>query len=64
MPDILIRCPLTGLAVPTGLDTETVIFESLSLLTRLPLDCPKCGKIHRWVPKDAWVQQAVEPTRH
>ena len=29
MSDILIYCPVTGQPVPTGLDTETVIFESL-----------------------------------
>lgn len=37
LPDILIHCPATGGSVPTGLDTETVIFDSL-LSIGLPLN--------------------------
>ena len=29
MPDIMIHCPITGIAVPTGLTTEIVLFETL-----------------------------------
>ena len=42
MPEILIRCPAMGDAVPTGLDTETVVFESLPSI-ELPFNCPSCG---------------------
>jgi hypothetical protein len=55
MPDILIRCPETGEPVQTGLDTETIIFESLPSFV-LPLHCPLCGRTHYWEPKDAWVE--------
>jgi hypothetical protein len=55
MPDILIRCPVMGEPVPTGLDTETVIFESLPSIA-LPVECPSCGRAHHWRPTDAWVK--------
>ncbi|MGL6062362.1 MAG: hypothetical protein ACRC1G_16915 [Bradyrhizobium sp.] len=55
MPDILIKCPLTGMALQTGLDTETVKFEDLPRLA-LPVKCGHCGDIHLWKPADAWVR--------
>ena len=64
MPDILIRCPITGQAVPTGLNTETVVFESLSNVAVPPIKCSKCGQLHFWTPKDAWVGRPIEPTQH
>jgi hypothetical protein len=47
MPDILIHCPITGRVVPTGLATETVIFETLPDIA-IPLNCPRCGQTHFW----------------
>ncbi|MGY3660740.1 hypothetical protein ACVJ19_007403 [Bradyrhizobium sp. USDA 376] len=63
MPDILIICPVTGQAVFTGLNTETVVFETLPAI-EIPIKCPRCGQTHRWKPKDAWVSQPSDPTRH
>jgi hypothetical protein len=63
MSDILIYCPVTGQPVPTGLDTETVIFESLPNV-EIPVKCPSCGEIHHWRPRDAWVAVAGDLTRH
>jgi hypothetical protein len=63
MPDILTHCPVTGQAVLTGLDTETVVFETLPSV-EVPLKCPRCGQTHRWKPKDAWVAEFTDPTRH
>ncbi len=56
MPKIMIRCPIVGIAVPTGLTTETIKFESLSSVT-IPLRCPACRKLHKWEQKDAWVEK-------
>ena len=55
MPDILIHCPVTGESVSTGLDTETVVFDSLPSI-ELPLRCSACGQRHYWKPADAWVR--------
>jgi hypothetical protein len=60
VPDILIHCPVTGESVPTGLDTEMVVFDSLPSL-ELPLECPSCGQTHHWKPADAWVEGESEP---
>jgi hypothetical protein len=55
MPNIMIRCPTLGTAVPTGLTTEKIKFESLSEV-RIPLRYPDCFKLHKWERKDAWVE--------
>jgi hypothetical protein len=44
-----------GEVVPTGLTTEKIKFESLSGIT-IPLQCPACLKMHKWEPKDAWLE--------
>jgi hypothetical protein len=63
MPDILICCPETGKPVQTGLDTETVVFETLPSVA-LPVECPHCGQTHFWKPTEAWVWQDESPQRH
>jgi hypothetical protein len=62
MSAILIRCPVAGVAVQTGLSTETIVFRSLPNIS-YSLRCPRCKKVHRWRPKDAWVekQKSDEP---
>jgi hypothetical protein len=55
MPDIIIRCPITGLAVPTGLTTADVLFESLPNVA-VPLRCPSYEGTHDWKPIEAWVK--------
>ena len=56
MPSIMIRCPILGRPVPTGLTTEQIKFESLSGI-KIPLQCPACQKLHQWQQKQAWVQK-------
>ena len=57
MPDIMIKCPVLGRFVSTGLRTDMIILKSLSDLP-IPLRCPACKKLNRrWKPKDAWVDQ-------
>jgi endogenous inhibitor of DNA gyrase (YacG/DUF329 family) len=56
MPKIMISCPTVGKAVPTGLTTETIKFESLAGIT-IPLQCPACMKLHKWEKKEAWVDK-------
>ena len=55
MPRIMIRCPLLGQPVATGLVTEKIKLESLDEL-ETPLRCPACLKLHKWQAKDAWVE--------
>jgi hypothetical protein len=57
MPDIMIRCPVMDKAVPTGLTTETIKFESIEDGIAIPLRCPACLKVHKWERKDAWAKE-------
>jgi hypothetical protein len=54
MPDIMARCATLGTAVPTGLTTEAIKFESIPDIA-IPFQCPACLKTHTWRPKTAWV---------
>ena len=54
MPAIMIRCPVHGVTLSTGLSTDSVQFESLPDCA-IPLRCPACQTIHSWRPRDAWV---------
>jgi hypothetical protein len=61
MPRIMIRCRQTKKAIPTGLTTELVILDSLSipvdsLILTLKVRCRICGSKHKWNYKDAWVE--------
>jgi hypothetical protein len=58
MPNIMIRCPIRGTPVSTGLTTEQIKFESLSGI-KIPLQCPACAKLHQWQHKEAWVEKEV-----
>jgi len=55
MPNIMIRCPTFGTAVPTGLTTDMIKLDTLQIT--LTLRCPACKKIHKWKQKDAWVEE-------
>ena len=57
VPKIMIRCPVLGRGVPTGLTTEQIVFDSLPSDLEIPMRCPACVKIHKWKPKDAWVEK-------
>ena len=61
VPDILIRCSITGNSVKTGLTTESIRLESLGSL-ELRLKCSACKKIHKWRMADAWVDRTAQQT--
>lgn len=63
MPNILIRCPASGKAIETGLDTETIIFETLPSI-ELPASCADCGQVHYWKPHQAWVEGDEVSKKH
>jgi hypothetical protein len=59
MPNILIRCPVFGRTVPTGLSTEKVKFDSLAGI-QFSMVCPACGRTHRWKQPKAWIEDRTE----
>jgi hypothetical protein len=51
--DIMIKCPLFGIPVPTGVTRDIIVLDTLEF--SLTMHCPACRKIHRWTRRDAWV---------
>jgi len=51
---IMIRCPRTGRAVPTGIETDA---RSFAALPDKPVKskCPVCGSVHVWRTREAWL---------
>lgn len=54
MGQVMIRCPSTGKAVPTGLRFDAFSFENAQLSANT-VTCPHCGKPHTWNKSDAWL---------
>ena len=44
MAKIMFRCPVLGTAVPTGLTTATIKFESMSEIV-VPLRCTRADEV-------------------
>ena len=51
MGQLMIKCPITGELVPTGITMDKTSFES-STFANNSIKCPSCGKIHTWSKKD------------
>jgi hypothetical protein len=66
MSSVMIRCPATGHAVSTGIETEPVVFRRLPKVTAR-MRCPACGQEHAWNVGVAWLAGEplpVEPVEH
>jgi len=46
MRQVMIRCPITGDLVPTGLEATSL--EKLDRSEYLLIDCLECGQDHAW----------------
>ena len=58
MSSVMIRCPTTGRAVSTEIETEPGVFRHLPNM-RARMHCPACGQEHAWQTSEAWL--AGEP---
>jgi hypothetical protein len=58
MSAVMIRCPVTGRAVSTAIETEPSVFRKLPKVTAR-MHCPACGQDHAWTVSSAWL--AGEP---
>jgi hypothetical protein len=63
MATVMIRCPRTGRAVSTQIDTEVSVFERLPEVAS-SLRCPACGEEHSWTARDAWLADAPLAPEH
>ncbi len=52
MARVMISCPETGKPVYTHLNYDWEAFERTRIGER-SIECPKCGKVHRWRWADA-----------
>ena len=57
---IMIKCPVTGRDVSTGI--ETMGIEELPAVTA-KMVCPACGRVHDWITTNAWLAHSVEQYR-
>jgi hypothetical protein len=51
MRQVMIRCPITGDLVPTGLEATSL--QKLDRADYLLIDCLECGQDHLWEPSQA-----------
>ncbi len=57
MHQVMIRCPVTGDLVPTGLQATSV--QKLDQAAYLLIDCLECGQDHVWEPSQASLARPV-----
>ena len=54
MADVMILCPETGRAVPTGIGMSFDSFRSVTMRDNVLGSCPACGRDHTWQGEDAF----------
>jgi len=54
MGAVMIRCPRTGRAVSTAIETEPAVFSRLPEVAGR-MQCPDCGQEHIWSASEAWL---------
>jgi hypothetical protein len=53
---VMVKCPQTGRAIPTGIETDQESFQRCTVFfarTR----CPICCTEHAWFAREAWVDE-------
>ena len=56
MSVIMVKCPNTGRALSTGIETDRVGFDRLPNLLTYSL-CPLCRLEHGWWKREAWLEE-------
>lgn len=56
---VMIRCPVTGHEIPTGMKANQFSFNRSPVFFGHTL-CPICQRDHEWFAKDAWVCELTE----
>jgi len=54
MSAVMIKCPVTGKAVSTAIETEASSFRRLPKVAA-HMRCPACGRDHEWTVSSAWL---------
>ncbi|MCX7312071.1 MAG: hypothetical protein WCG92_13145 [Hyphomicrobiales bacterium] len=58
MGPVMIRCPRTGRAVSTQIETEPGDFSRLPRV-EVRFSCPLCGDEHVWTASQAWLEEPM-----
>ena len=55
---VMIRCPMTGIAISTGMRIDRAAFRSMPVFFNRSF-CPSCGTSHEWFARvkseDCWI---------
>ena len=62
MSSVMIRCPATGRAVTTAIETAPAVFRKLPEVAAR-MRCPACGQEHVWSPSSAWLEDETRPAK-
>ena len=54
---VMINCPKTGTAIPTGIETDRDRFLSSAVFFARTF-CPSCRTVHQWFARDGWVHES------
>ena len=64
MGAVMIRCPRTGDAVSTAIETEPSVFSQLPDVPAR-MRCPRRGEEHTWRAREAWLgEPSLIPKAH
>ena len=53
---VMIRCPTTGRAISTGIETDALSFNRTPVFIAHTW-CPLCNTDHEWFAADAWISE-------
>ncbi len=56
MGAVMIRCPATRRAIPTGYHADRGTFERMPVFFARA-HCPYCRAHHEWFAREAWVEE-------
>jgi hypothetical protein len=59
---VMVKCPQTGRAIATGIETDYERFQRCTVFFART-HCPICRTEHPWFARDAWVNQPRSSTR-
>ena len=66
MGTVMIKCPDTGIDIPTGMVADRESFRATPVFFAR-VRCPLCGSTHEWFAQEAWVcegeAESEPPTR-
>lgn len=55
---VMVKCPETGRAIPTGIESDRETFLR-SVVFYANTRCPLCRANHNWFAREAWVEESV-----